>query len=82
MKFPKANYTPPYINPITGNNMPGRATVDIEDWERLRLYNIKLENYLCQCIVALTQNNIALPDAPAPVEEMLREKFIAAIKGE
>jgi len=62
--------------------MEGTATVYLSEWERLRLYNRDLENYLCECVAALLQNNIAPPTAPARVETVLQEKVIAALKGE
>jgi hypothetical protein len=81
MRFPKATYTPPFTA-YDGLDKPATATVPAEAWEALRQYNIKLENYLCQCIVLLAQHNLLPPNAPESVEEMLRDKFINAIKGE
>lgn len=82
MKFPKAILTPGYTQPQTGAVTEGTATVYITEWERLYRYNRDLENYLCECVAALLQNNIMPPEAPAHVETVLREKTIAALKGE
>lgn len=51
-------------------------------WQDIRRYNIKLENYLCECISLLAQHDIAPPDpSDERVKAVLQEKFINAIKG-
>lgn len=52
------------------------------EWDRIRAHNIKLENYLCECISLLAQHDIAPPDpSDERVKAVLQEKFINAIKG-
>ena len=57
------------------------------DWlhkelDDIRAYNIKLENYLCECISLLAQHDIAPPDpSDERVKAVLQKKFINAIKG-
>lgn len=53
-----------------------------QSWESLRQYNIKLENALCECVSLLTQHGIPVPPLANPVDRILQEKFIDAIKGE
>jgi hypothetical protein len=82
MKFPKATYNHPTGFGYAKIKEEGTVTIQYGAWEALRQYNSNLEDYLCQCIVLLTQNNIEVPNAPTHVEGMLREKFMNAIKGE
>ena len=52
------------------------------EWDSIRQYNIRLENYLCECISLLAQHDIAPPDpTDERVKAVLQEKFINAIKG-
>ena len=59
-----------------------RLVASKESWESLRQYNIKLEKALCECISLLAQHEVAIPTLPEPVDAIVQERFITAIKGE
>ena len=52
-----------------------------KDWDRMKGYNIQLEQYLYEAISVCAQHDIAPPEALEPVATVLREKFINVIKG-
>jgi hypothetical protein len=52
------------------------------DWDRMREYNILLENYLCECISLFTQLGITPPEMEPGLERVLDEKFLSALNGE
>jgi hypothetical protein len=53
-----------------------------KDWDRMREYNIELEDYLCQCISLFAQLSVAPPEQPERVKRVLDEKFLFAVKGD
>ena len=69
---------------VTSHQVAAYNTRDrkAKDWDRMRDYNIELEEFLAQCISLFAQHDIAPPDPPARVAAVLQEKFLNAVKGE